>query len=458
MSSLSPAARFDAVIIGGGITGAGVARDCAMRGMKTLLLEAGGPGCKTTAASTHLIHGGLRYLLYDRLTTHVTSWDSGHIVRVAGNLLTRLPIIWPVYSWHRHGIETVETLLEAYDRFQAMKEGRPHLRLDAAETLKAVPGLKAEGLVGSVAFDEWVTDAVGLVEANLGSARRHGAEVRCGAAATGLLVSEGRVAGVLTDSGPIGTGVVVNASGPWIARTAAWAGASIEVTLRKGSHLVYDRRLFPVGLIMQAPAAITPQGGDRYVFVIPLADRTLVGPTDLPGPADPDDTVSDPEEASWILDSVRPYFTGFPADYRRVMVGSRPILDAAGNEKLLSRGFEVFDHEARDRVAGLVTVGGGKMSDFRLMAETATDLVCRKLGVNASCRTHLETLSGQPAAAAPGFEMPSRFLQDFLKKRPRLRELHALSHLGWSLARHWAGQACLGRRLARADHLAAHFR
>ena len=140
------------------------------------------------------------------------------------------------------------------------------------------------------------------------------------------------------------------------------------------------------------------------------------------------------------------------------MVGSRPILDAGGDEKLLSRGFEVFDHEARDGVAGLVTVGGGKMSDFRLMAEAATDLVCRKLGVDAPCRTHLETLSGQPVAETPGFRMPSKGLQEFLKRRPRLRELNALSNLGWSLARHWAGRACLGRRLTDADGLAAHFR
>ncbi|MFA6316371.1 MAG: FAD-dependent oxidoreductase [Elusimicrobiota bacterium] len=444
--------RWDVIVIGGGITGAGVARDCAMRGLKTLLLEAADPGCRTTAASTHLIHGGLRYLLYDRLTTHVTAWDSGRIVAAAGDMLTRLPILWPVYRWHRHGLETVETLLEEYDFFQRMKGGRPHLRLSPEETLKTVPGLARDGLQGAVAFDEWWVDAVGLVEANLGSARRHGAEVRSGTPVTGLLLDRGRVAGVRTADGEFAASMVVNASGPWIARTASWAGARIGLTLRKGSHLVYDRRLLPTALILQA------LGRDRYVFIAPADTKTLVGPTDLPGPADPDATASAPEEAAWILASVRPYFQAFPEDYSRVSVGSRPILDVTGDEKLLSRGFEVFDHETRDGVGGFVTVGGGKMSDFRLMAESAADLVCEKLGLHAPCRTHLETLAGRPASAPAGFSPPPKGLQDFLKKRPRLRELFALSHLGASLIRHWARRLSRGQELSSAEALAAHFR
>lgn len=452
MASPPPSGRFDVVIIGGGITGAGTARDCAMRGMRTLLLEAADPGCRTTAASTHLIHGGLRYLLYDRLTTHATSWDSGRIVAVAGKLLTRLPILWPVYRWHRHGIETVETLLEEYDGFQRMKAGRPHLRLGPEETLKAAPGLEPKGLVGAVAFDEWIVDPVGLVGANLDSARRHGAEVRCGTPATGLVVRDGRVTGVRTASGEIPAGMVINASGPWVGRTASWAGARISLTLRKGSHLVYDRRLTPTGLLLEA------KGRDRYVFIVPMQRETLVGPTDLPGPADPDETVSAPEEASWILASVRSYFDRFPEDYSRVLVGSRPILDVTGNEKLLSRGFEVLDHQTRDGIAGLITIGGGKMSDFRLMAEAASDLAACKLGVKAPCTTHLETLSGEPVPPVEAHLPPSKDLQEFLKKRPRLRELHALAHLGWSLLGHWARRLGRGPALSDAGALAAHFR
>ncbi|MEK7745615.1 MAG: FAD-dependent oxidoreductase, partial [Elusimicrobiota bacterium] len=142
-------ADFDAVVIGGGITGAGVLRDLALRGLNAVLLERGEPGMATTASSTHLIHGGLRYLLYDRPTTHATCWDSGNIRRIAAPLLTRMPIVWPVYRGHSHGLETVETLLESYDSFQRMKQGLPHLRLSAPATLRLFPGLSREGLLGS---------------------------------------------------------------------------------------------------------------------------------------------------------------------------------------------------------------------------------------------------------------------------------------------------------------------
>lgn len=88
---------YDVIIIGGGITGAGILRDLTLRGLKVLLVEKGRPAHGTTVNSSHLIHGGLRYLLYDRLTTHTTCWDSGHILRIARPLLTRLPILWPIY-------------------------------------------------------------------------------------------------------------------------------------------------------------------------------------------------------------------------------------------------------------------------------------------------------------------------------------------------------------------------
>ena len=97
-------------------------------------------------------HGGLRYLLYDRLTTHATAWDAGNIVRIAPHLVSRLPILWPVYKGHLHGIETVETLLEEYDEFQRMKGGLEHLRMDPHATQAVIPGLVGEGLVGSIAI------------------------------------------------------------------------------------------------------------------------------------------------------------------------------------------------------------------------------------------------------------------------------------------------------------------
>lgn len=422
--------EYDVIVVGGGVTGAGIARDCAMRGLKTLLVEKGKPGRATTASSTHLIHGGLRYLLYDRLTTHTTCWDSGHIIRIAGPLLTRLPILWPVYDGHSHGLETVETLLEVYDRFQPMKGGKRHLRLTAGEALKLVPGLKTQGLRGAVSFDEWWVDPVELVEKNLDSASRYGAEVRLGDPVTALLRTAGAVTGVSAGGSDIPSKVVINASGPWINKIAGLAGIRIPLRLQKGTHLIYKERLAPLGLLLEA------EGGGRYVFVVPSPQGTLVGPTDLAAPEDPDKIATTPDEIAYLLKSVGRYLPAFPERYDSTIVGARPILGQRGDERLLSREYEVFDHASRDGVEGLLTIGGGKMSDFRVMAEAATTLACRKLGRAAQCRTFRETLDGKPVGEIPSFPRPWRPVKRFLRHHPHLRALHALAYLGAAFAGH----------------------
>lgn len=443
---------YDVIVIGGGVTGAGAARDAAMRGLKTLLLERGEAGRATTASSSHLIHGGLRYLLYDRLTTHTTSWDSGHIARIAKPLLKRLPILWPVYRGHSHGLETVETLLEVYDGFQRMKGGLPHLRLNAEETARLAPGIKTEGLQGAIAFDEWWVDAEGLVEKNIDSARRYGAEIRTGESVARLDLEAGRVTGVSTERGHYRAKVVINAAGPWVDRVAAMAGLNIPLRLQKGTHLVYERALTPVGFLLEA----VDRG--RYVFVIPSPQGTLVGPTDLPGGSDPDRVATDQSEVNYLLDSVRLYFKDWPKDFKRTVVGARPLLGQGGSEKLLSREFEVFDHSGRDKVEGFLTIGGGKMSDYRMMADAVVSLACSKLSNKAICRSHQETLEGRPVGDIPEYSRPWRPLKQFLRRHPRLRELHALAYLGVAFARHM-GRGALGNgSLADAVKFKEHYR
>jgi glycerol-3-phosphate dehydrogenase len=427
---------YDLVVIGGGVTGAGVARDAALRGLKVAVVERGEAGGATTAASTHLIHGGVRYLLYDRLTTHATCWDSGHIVRTARDLLTRLPILWPVYRDHARGLETVETLFEEYDKFQPMKYGLPHMRLSPEATLRVVPGLKAEGLKGALVFDEWWVDARRLAARTLDSARAAGAEVLLHAPVDAILRDGARAAGVHVNGQELRARVTINASGPWVHKVAQLAGASLPLRLMKGTHLIWkDPKRVPVGLLLEA------EDRERYVFVIPSPLGTWVGPTDVPGPADPDQTRTTPDETAYLLRSVRRYFKDWPQTPDSTIVGSRPILGQPGAEKLLSRDFEVFDHEERDGIKGLLTIGGGKMSDYRVMAAAAVDAACLKLGVAARATTQSLTLDGKPVGAIPAFEQPSPELKDFLKARPRLRELHALAHLGEAFAVHTVRRA-----------------
>lgn len=428
---------YDLVVIGAGVTGAGVARDAALRGLKVAVVERGEAGGATTAASTHLIHGGVRYLLYDRLTTHATCWDSGHIVRTARELLTRLPIVWPVYKGHARGLETVETLFEEYDKFQPMKYGLPHMRLTPEACLRLVPGLKAEGLRGALVFDEWWVDAQKLAARTLESARAAGAEVLLNTPVNAVLREGARALGVRADGGrELRARVTVNASGPWVHKVAQLAGASLPLRLMKGTHLIWkDPKRVPVGLLLEA------EDRERYVFVVPSPLGTWVGPTDIPGPADPDQTRTTPDETAYLLRSVKRYFKDWPDAPDSTIVGSRPILGQPGGEKLLSRDFEVFDHEARDGISGLLTIGGGKMSDYRVMAEAAVDAACLKLGSSARGTTQSFTLDGRPVGPIPEFAPPSRKLKNFLRTRPHLRELHALGHLGAAFALHAARRA-----------------
>jgi glycerol-3-phosphate dehydrogenase len=423
-----------------------------MRGLKTLLLEKGLPGRATTASCTHLIHGGLRYLLYDRLTTHTTCWDSGHIIRIARPLLSRLPILWPVYQGHRHGLETVETLLEAYDSFQRMKGGKSHLRLSAEETARLVPGLKTAGLLGSVSFDEWWVNPVTLVEKNLESAARYGAEIRMGTAVSALLRAAGKVCGVAVGAKEFPARLVINASGPWINKVAELAGLNIPLRLRKGTHLAYRERLAPIGLLLEGEGA-----RGHYIFVVCSPQGTLVGPTDLPAPEDPDLVQTTPEEIRYLLASVRLYLKDFPERYDSISIGARPILGQAGSEKLLSREYEVFDHLRRDGVEGLLTIGGGKMSDFRVMAEAVTNLSCHRLKNRTPCRTYRETLEGEAVGEIPSFPQPWKPLRRFLRHHPHLRELHALSYLGVAFLRHLSRKALDSKPLADAEILKAYY-
>jgi glycerol-3-phosphate dehydrogenase len=448
---------WDALVIGGGITGAGVLRDLSLRGVKALLIEKGRPAHGTTINSSHLIHGGLRYMLYDRLTTHATCWDSGHIVRLFRPFLTRLPIVWPVYRGHSHGLETVETLLEGYDRFSRMKYGLTHQRLSADTVRRIFPALSIDGLLGGVVFDEWWVDPEALVKANLESALRSGGDVWTGAEATALLRKDGLVSGaaIRRSDGSVedvSARLVVNAAGPWVDRVSSLAGLKVPLRLRQGTHLVYGTLPFlsaagrPVGLLLEA------EDRGRYVFVLPTAGTTLVGPTDVATDRSPDDLRPTEEEKRYLLSSVRRYFPAFPDRYDRTLVGARPILGQAASEKLLSREFEVFDH-GLEGAPGFLTVAGGKMSDFRLMGEAVGNAVTRLLGRSSPCLSHRILPDGSPLPSLPEDPRPSPFLKRFLRRHPRLREAHALAYLGGGLLRH----ALHPRREASLEEFLRHY-
>lgn len=354
----------DILVIGGGITGAGVLLACARRGLSAVLVERGRPGGMTTAVSSGLIHGGLRYLPYDAPVALECCQESGWILRRYGALLRRQPFLWPLYRGG-HGLDTAETLLELYDELQPLKGGRPHVRLSAADAAALVPGLSREGLVGALTFDEWAVEPRALVAAVIAEAAEKGARVLRGEV-TGLLRENGRVAGArLRGGASLKARVVINAAGPWADRVAALAGASAPLTLRKGVHLVLPGDFGPWALLFRDETG-------RTVGLYPRPGEAWVGPTDDAYAGDPRDAEATAEELARLRRGVERVLPGLPPAEARGVAGVRPIAAGGPVGWLLSRDYRVFEHAA-EGIEGFVTVTGGKLVLFRKMGEEAVD-------------------------------------------------------------------------------------
>lgn len=392
---LPPEGDFDVVVVGGGITGAGVARDAALRGLRVCLVEQHDFGAGTTWGSSGMIHGGLRYIEYDWETTRVSCLDGGYIKRIAPHLLFPVVFLLPIYPDDPFGMEKKETALEVYDRFQPYKAGRPHVRLTAAEALRLEPGLRP-GLSGAVTMDEWGVDAARLVALNAVGAREAGAELRTYTEVVGIVREDGAVRGVRVRSRlsgaeeVIAAKVVCNAAGPWAPQLCEMAGAKLKLRPAKGVHLVYDRRITNCALGVEAIDG-------RDLLLVPHANQTILGTTDDDFYGDPEHLEVTEDEVEYILQafervlpSIRQHrITHANAAVRPTLYGWRRYEDD------LSREYEVFDHGALDGVPGLVSIAGGKMSMFRKMAEDTVDVLLRTLGRPfVPCTTHTTPLPG----------------------------------------------------------------
>ena len=403
---MSVGSPYDVVVIGGGITGAGVARDLSLRGLSVLLLEKGDYGAGTTGASSWMIHGGPRYLEFDWDTTRLSCQDAGHIVSIARNLVYRVVFVIPVLAHDKNNIERMETAMEVYDRFQPLKKSHPHRRLTAQEALQVEPGL-APDLVGAVTMEEWGVDPHRLVFANVQDAVAHGASAFNHTRVTELIRDAGKVIGVRYQ-GPDGATaearakVVVNASGPWSPEVAAMAGARVELRPAKGIHIVYPHRI--------SNFSISAESVDgRDLLMVSHAGFTLLGTTDddFYGDLDSVDVVED--EVEYLLQAFERVFPAI-RDYRpaRTTTGVRPTLFKWRRyEDELSRRYAVLDH-AGEGADGLISIVGGKLSMYRLMAEETSDAVCQKLGHRAPCETARRPLPGNESEVTPPGELAAR--------------------------------------------------
>jgi glycerol-3-phosphate dehydrogenase len=392
------------VVVGGGVTGAGLARDLALRGVSVLLLDKGDWGAGTSGASSWMIHGGPRYLEFDWETTRLSCEDAGHIVRIARHMVHRCVFLLPVLPGDRHGIERLETAMEVYDRFQPLKGSHAHMRLSGHEARRLEPGLSPD-VLAAVTMEEWGVDPHRLTWANVLDAVRAGARAQNHCRVEALLRDGGAVAGVRYRA-PDGRRVeararlVVNAAGPWAPEVAALAGAVVRLRPAKGIHVVYDRRLSPFALSAEAVDG-------RDLLLVPHGGVTFLGTTDDDYYGDLDALEVLPDEVDYLLQAAERVFPSIRRHRPvRATAGVRPTLfEWRPNEDDLSRRFELLDHERLDGVRGLLTIAGGKLSMYRLMAEVAADAVCERLAVRAECSTARRPLPGAAGVAPPVGEL-----------------------------------------------------
>ncbi|MCL4401246.1 MAG: glycerol-3-phosphate dehydrogenase/oxidase, partial [Acidobacteria bacterium] len=346
---------FDVVIVGGGIIGAGIARDAALRGLHVALLERADFGGGTTAGSTRLIHGGLRYLeMLDFRLVRMDLRERETLLRIAPHLVKPLEFLLPLYSrslWYRLKLRAGMVL---YDALSFDKSLPKHRFLTARETLAAEPRLSARGLQGAAVFyDCQVESPERLCLENVLDAREHGATAWNYREVTGALREGGRIAGVrardVLDGGEteVRGRVVVNASGPWFDRVAGILEPQAHPAIRttKGVHIACS----PVN--QRANVLFSGVDG-RLFFVIPLLGYSWIGTTDTDFQGDPCTARADSEDADYLLRSA----AGFFPDVRDAEVfwsnaGVRALVRQRGRPSSVSR-----EHRIVDGPDGMVSV------------------------------------------------------------------------------------------------------
>ncbi|MBO9606022.1 MAG: glycerol-3-phosphate dehydrogenase/oxidase [Paenibacillaceae bacterium] len=401
-------AELDLLVIGGGITGAGIALDASARGMNIGLIDKADFGSGTSSRSTKLVHGGLRYLKQGevRLVREVGR-ERAILHRNAPHLVKPVPMLLPIYKGGTYGYWASSIGLYIYDWLAGVKRKERRRMLGAAETSKREPLLRRDGLRGGGLYVEYRTDDARLTLDTLKTAVRQGAKAVNYAEAVGLLKEGGRVVGLRVrdriggETYDIRAKTIVNAAGPWVDGLREMDGSlqGKRLFLTKGVHLVVHAERLPV---RQAAYFDTPDG--RMIFVIPRDGITYIGTTDTAYSGDTDRPTATAADRDYLLRAVNDMFPQTrlgPEDVISGWAGLRPLIYEEGKgPSELSRKDEVFES-----ASGFITIAGGKLTGFRKMAEKVVDLVARRLAGGAAsalaaCSTDRITISGGGAETA----------------------------------------------------------
>lgn len=370
---------FDVLVIGGGITGCGVARDAAMRGLRVALVEREDFASGTSGRSSRLIHGGIRYLEHAQFhLVHEAIRERQTLLRIAPHLVKPLAFTWPIYRGARVGRLKLGAGLLLYDLMAARRSKR-HSSLDSAATLEREPSLSASGLDGGAVYFDAATDDTRLTLVNAIAARDHGAVVVNHAVVTSILRDgdRGFKAIAARDGGTeeVRAQAVVNATGVW---ENGFNSGERARRLRgsKGVHIAVRRER--VGN-REALTLISPVDG-RVMFCLPAGDHAIIGTTDTWTDESPEEVQASESDVRYLLESANHYFpsaelTG--GDVVSAWAGIRPLASGrrSTNPTSISR-----EHSIATDDLGVINVTGGKLTTYRSMAAEVVDVVEKYLG------------------------------------------------------------------------------
>ena len=373
---------YDVIIIGGGATGAGIARDCSLRGIKALLLERSDISTGATGRNHGLLHSGARYAVTDQESAEecirenmILRKIAAHCVEETDGLFITLP---------EDSLEYQSVFVEA-----CRKAGIRADVIDPKEALRLEPSANPD-LIGAVRVPDGAVDPFRLTASNILDARTHGAEIRTYTEVMELLREQNRIIGVSAYDHrnkcnlKFYAQVVINAGGIWGHGIAAKAGITVNMLPAKGALLIFGHRINHMVL----NRCRKPADAD---ILVPGDTISLIGTTSSKIPYDQiDNMIITPDEVDILLregEKLAPQLA--TTRILRAYAGVRPLV-ASDNDptgRTVSRGIVLLDHATRDGMEGFITITGGKLMTYRLMAEWATDLLCKKIGNSQKCRT-----------------------------------------------------------------------
>lgn len=373
---------YDVIIIGGGATGAGIARDCSLRGVRSLLLERSDISTGATGRNHGLLHSGARYAVTDHESAVECIRENMILRKIAAHCVEETDGLF--ISLPEDGLEYQSIFVEA-----CRKAGIRADIIDPAEARRLEPSVNP-ALVGAVRVPDGAVDPFRLTSSNILDAKAHGAEIRTYTEVRELLREQDRIVGVKAYDHrahcevTFRAQVVINAGGIWGHGIAAKAGITVNMLPAKGALLIFGHRVNNMVL----NRCRKPADAD---ILVPGDTISLIGTTSSKIPYDQiDNMIITPDEVDILLregEKLAPQLA--QTRILRAYAGVRPLVasDDDPSGRTVSRGIVLLDHAKRDGLEGFITITGGKLMTYRLMAEWATDLVCKKLGIDAVCRT-----------------------------------------------------------------------